>query len=92
MKNTFTERLFNNLNDHISLRSYMVGYKPSQLDYELYLILRENGNINNYVHLKRWYEHIASFTENECKTFDSHNEHIELIKIILDWKVIISFV
>lgn len=71
----------------------MVGYKQSQLDYDLYVIIKECGDkINNYVHLRRWLNHIESFAEYECKTDDSnHIEHVNLIKIILDWKVKITF-
>lgn len=69
----------------------MVGFTPSQLDYQLFRILKGYDHLNKYLHLNRWHLHIGSFTEIECKTFEIHNEQFVLIKNILDWKVIIVF-
>lgn len=66
------------LNNYLATYSYLDGYTPSQLDSKVYQTLNElNINFANYLHLKRWYNHIATFTNEEKTIF-----RIEQNKII----------
>lgn len=58
------------LNNYLATYSYLDGYTPSQVDSKVYETLKElNINFANYLHLKRWYNHIATFTNEEKTTF-----------------------
>lgn len=52
------------LNEKLADKPYVSGYSPTQAD------LEELKNLyDNYVHIKRWIGHMASFTEEEKKKF-----------------------
>lgn len=65
------------LNNYLATYSYLDGYTPSQLDSKVYQILKElNINFANYLHLKRWYNHIATFTDEEKTRFRAEQNKI----------------
>jgi len=54
------------LNNYLADYSYLEGYTPSQLDSKVYRSVKElNIDFANHLHLKRWYNHIATFTDEE---------------------------
>ncbi|XP_017879965.1 valine--tRNA ligase [Ceratina calcarata] len=58
------------LNSYLAEYSYLDEYGPSQIDskvYRTFTIL--NTDLTKYVHLYRWYKHIASFSEQEQSAF-----------------------
>ena len=50
------------LNDHLSTRSYIEGYKPSAADSALLPQLSASIDSTKYPHAARWLNHIASFS------------------------------
>lgn len=65
------------LDNYLAIYSYLDGYTPSQLDSKVYQTLKElNTNFANYLHLKRWYNHIATFTDEEKTTFRAEQNKI----------------
>ncbi|XP_012218114.1 valine--tRNA ligase [Linepithema humile] len=54
------------LNNYLADYSYLEGYTPSQLDSKVYQSMKElNIDFTNHLHLKRWYNHMATFTDEE---------------------------
>lgn len=49
--------------------SYVCGYMPSKFDIELSYKLGSNFDVNKYVHIKRWWYHMRSFSEYEISLF-----------------------
>ncbi|GAB1864380.1 Valine--tRNA ligase [Camponotus japonicus] len=65
------------LDNYLATYSYLDGYTPSQLDSKVYQTLKElNINFANYLHLKRWYNHIATFTDEEKTIFRAEQNEI----------------
>ncbi|CCG84137.1 protein of unknown function [Taphrina deformans PYCC 5710] len=51
------------LESHLATRSYIEGFEPSQADVALFNELKTAPSASEYPHAARWYEHIASYTE-----------------------------
>jgi len=49
------------LEQHLSTRSYVEGYEPSQADVGVYNALRSAPSASEYPHAARWYQHITSY-------------------------------
>lgn len=49
--------------------SYVCGYMPSKFDIDLSIKLGNNFDIDKYVHIKRWWYHMRSFSESEISLF-----------------------
>ncbi|XP_034943323.1 valine--tRNA ligase isoform X2 [Chelonus insularis] len=66
------------LNDYLSEYPYLGGYIPSQSDSKISEFLNDlNINFSHLPHLKRWWEHIESFSRSEKSRFRaSENEDI----------------
>lgn len=60
---------FTSLNEHLSSRSYINGFVPSEDDAIVLDILRENIVDKEFVHLCRWKCHILSFSASERRTW-----------------------
>ncbi|GBP68544.1 Elongation factor 1-beta' [Eumeta japonica] len=58
----------NELNQYLSERSYVSGYTPSQADLQVFEQLGK-APAANLPHVHRWYNHIASYTPAERKTW-----------------------
>ncbi|XP_059622388.1 probable elongation factor 1-beta [Phlebotomus argentipes] len=52
------------LNKHLAANSYVVGYTPSKADLSVFEALGSNPG-EKFVHVQRWYRHIASYTPAE---------------------------
>ena len=58
------------LNNYLADYPYLDGYSPSQIDTKVYQNFTVLGfNLTNYPHLRRWYKHMASYTEQEQSIF-----------------------
>lgn len=54
------------LNNYLADYPYLDGYTPSQLDSMVYRSLKGSDiNFANRLYLERWYNHIATFTDEE---------------------------
>ncbi|KAG8952094.1 Translation elongation factor 1 beta [Tulasnella sp. 424] len=51
------------LEKHLSSRSYVDGYTPSQADVGVYTSLGSAPDASQYPHAARWYKHIASYAQ-----------------------------
>ncbi|KIO26409.1 hypothetical protein M407DRAFT_24371 [Tulasnella calospora MUT 4182] len=51
------------LNQHLSTRSYVEGYTPSQADVGVYTSVGSAPDAGQYPHAARWYKHIASYAQ-----------------------------
>lgn len=49
--------------------SYVCGYVPSKFDIDLSNKLGSNYDIDKYVHIKRWWYHMRSFSESEISLY-----------------------
>ena len=51
--------------------SYVSGWHPSKKDTEFYNLCstHENGGYGSWPHLKRWFDHIKSFSSEERSSF-----------------------
>lgn len=49
------------LEEHLSTRSYVEGYAPSQADVHVFKLITE-PIASSYSHIKRWYSHIRSYS------------------------------
>ena len=62
----------NDLNDHLSLRSY-IGDEvwPTNLDLNVFLLIKSKKefDFSKYPHISRWFSHIKSYNESEKKEF-----------------------
>ncbi|TFY51940.1 hypothetical protein EVJ58_g10293, partial [Rhodofomes roseus] len=50
------------LNSHLSTRSYVEGYTPSQADVHVYKAITSAPDASAYPAVARWYNHIKSYT------------------------------
>lgn len=57
------------INKRLTQHSYICGYLPSKFDIELSNKLGNNFDMNKYVHIKRWWYHMRSFSESEISSF-----------------------
>ncbi|RWS06982.1 elongation factor 1-beta-like protein [Dinothrombium tinctorium] len=58
------------LNEYLSSRSYIEGYSPSQADVTLFdAVDGQKLDAAKYPHVKRWLNHIASYSSEERKQF-----------------------
>ena len=65
------------LNNYLADYSYLDGYTPSQLDLSVYQSLKElNIDFARHLHIKRWYNHIATFTDEEKAVFRAEQNKI----------------
>ncbi|XP_014480884.1 PREDICTED: valine--tRNA ligase isoform X1 [Dinoponera quadriceps] len=67
------------INNYLADHPYLDGYTPTQLDPAVHQLLKDS-NISsvNYPHLKRWYDHIETFTDAERARFAK----VEMLKNI----------
>lgn len=49
--------------------SYVCGFVPSKFDIDLRNKLGNNFDVDKYVHIKRWWYHMRSFSESEISLF-----------------------
>ncbi|XP_064456463.1 elongation factor 1-beta-like [Ornithodoros turicata] len=59
----------NSLNDHLTHKSYVEGYQPSQADVAAFEALSAAPAADKYPHALRWYNHIKSFSKSEQASF-----------------------
>ena len=62
----------NDLNDHLSLRSYIGDdVWPTNLDLNVFLLIesKKEFDFSKYTHISRWFRHIKSYNESEKKEF-----------------------
>uniref|UniRef100_A0A6B2EGG0 Putative elongation factor 1-beta n=1 Tax=Phlebotomus kandelakii TaxID=1109342 RepID=A0A6B2EGG0_9DIPT len=52
------------LNKHLAINSYVDGYSPSKADLSVFEAVGSNPG-EKFVHVQRWYRHIASFSAAE---------------------------
>jgi len=65
------------LNIYLADYPYLDGYTPSQLDSTVYQSLKElNADFANHLHLKRWYDNITTFTDEEKATLRTEQNKI----------------
>jgi hypothetical protein len=65
------------LNIYLADYPYLDGYTPSQLDSTVYQSLKElNVDFTNHLHLKRWYDNITTFTDEEKATLRTEQNKI----------------
>ena len=59
------------IDEVLKTTSYIGGWYPSKKDVDLYNLCRihENGGFGDWVNLMRWYNHIKSFSSEECSIF-----------------------
>ncbi|CAD6234042.1 GSCOCG00007489001-RA-CDS [Cotesia congregata] len=70
------------VDNYLSEYSYLDGYTPSQADVKISRIISNNNNNCNiefkkWLHLKRWYKHIVSYTSSEQSNF--RNDHADIL-------------
>lgn len=54
------------INNYLADHPYLDGYTLTQLDPSVHQLLKDSDiNFANYPHLKRWYDHIETFTDAE---------------------------
>ncbi|EFN82871.1 valine--tRNA ligase [Harpegnathos saltator] len=67
------------INHYLADHPYLDGYTPTQLDPSVHQLLKDSDiNFVNYPHLKRWYDHIETFTDAERAKFAK----VEMLKNI----------
>ncbi|KAL6254260.1 hypothetical protein P5V15_014875 [Pogonomyrmex californicus] len=65
------------LNNYLADYPYLNGYTPSQLDAMVHQSLKELSiDFANHLHIKRWYNHLATFTDEEKATFCAEQNKI----------------
>ena len=70
------------LNDHLTTRSYISGFAPSQNDLSVFRALTiDMSKEKDQVNAKRWYMHIKSFSSEEMKSLPHSNEKIKVVVI-----------
>ena len=57
------------LNKHLTDRSYVEGYTPSSADVEVFSQVNAAPDSSKNPHAARWWNHIASFSEQERKSW-----------------------
>ena len=78
------------LNERLSLTSYLeLTHSPTQLDVETHAKLtNEIPNDNLYPHLRRWFDHLSSFSILEMSTFPRTSISSDLPDPSCDLKVL----
>jgi len=66
------------LNGFLGKQSYIAGASPSQDDIRVFHAVKEVSN--KFPHLKRWYNHVASFSQDEREHFGVE-DYVELPKV-----------
>lgn len=72
---------------HLSQYSYIGGYMPSKSDIELSKSLQNDNKAVEYCYIKRWLNHMRSFTDSETHLFPTIPPNIlkmENIKTLSD--------
>lgn len=65
------------VNNYLADYSYLDGYTPSQLDSSVHRSLKElNIDFARYPHIKRWYDHVTTFTDEEKAAFRAEQNKI----------------
>ncbi|XP_036140662.1 valine--tRNA ligase isoform X2 [Monomorium pharaonis] len=65
------------LNNYLADYPYLDGYTPSQLDSSVHLLLKElNIDFARHPHIKRWYDHVGTFTNEEKVAFRTEQNKI----------------
>lgn len=65
------------LNNYLADYPYLDGYTPSQLDSSVYQSLKElNIDFARHLHIQRWYDHVATFTDEEKAMFRAEQNKI----------------
>jgi len=65
------------LNNYLADYPYLDGYTPSQLDSSIHRSLKEvNIDFAKHLHIKRWFNHIATFTNEEKAVFRAEQNKI----------------
>nr|BAJ99614.1 predicted protein [Hordeum vulgare subsp. vulgare] len=64
-----TPKGLGSLNQHLADRSYIEGYTPSSADVEVFSQINAAPDSSKNPHVARWWNHIASFAENERKAW-----------------------
>ena len=68
------------LNDHLTTRSYISGFAPSQNDVSVFrAITIDLSKEKDYTNAKRWYMHMKSFSNDQIKSLPQSNEKITVI-------------
>lgn len=57
------------LNDHLTHKSYVEGYQPSQADTAAFEALSSAPSAAKFPHVSRWYKHISSYSQSERSAF-----------------------
>ncbi|XP_076244196.1 valyl-tRNA synthetase [Calliopsis andreniformis] len=58
------------MNNYLGDHPYLDGYSPSQIDVKVHQTFNKlNVNVSSYPHLRRWYKHILSYSEQERASF-----------------------
>jgi len=64
-----TPKGLGDLNKHLQDNSYIGGYTPSQSDVQVFSTVTSAPDANKAPHVARWWNHIASFSEEEKKSW-----------------------
>jgi len=68
------------LNDHLTTRSYISGYAPSQNDVSVFrAITIDLSKEKDQTNAKRWYMHMKSFSNDQIKSLPHSHEKIRVI-------------
>ena len=68
------------LNDHLTTRSYISGYAPSQNDVSVFrAIAIDLSKEKDQTNAKRWYMHMKSFSNDHIKSLPQSHEKIKVI-------------
>ena len=68
------------LNDHLTTRSYISGFAPSQNDVSVFrAITIDLFKEKDHTNAKRWYMHMKSFSNDQIKSLPQSNEKIRVI-------------
>ncbi|XP_011864284.1 PREDICTED: valine--tRNA ligase [Vollenhovia emeryi] len=72
------------LNNYLADYPYLDGYTPSQLDSSVHQSFKQlNIDLTRHLHIKRWYDHVATFTDEEKAVFRAEqNEMIPKLAYI----------
>jgi elongation factor 1-beta len=81
LKNLTTDQELEALNLYLSNSSYLSGEGPTKVDTVVFEALEGHHPTSGKVHLTRWYNHIASYSALERKSFSG--VHCELSGIIM---------
>jgi len=68
-ENLDSETGLTNLNQYLADKSYIEGYTPTQKDVATWNALSLPINAEKFIHLARWYRHIASYSDQQRSLF-----------------------